>query len=932
MFLMGKKDNSLEPAPGDFGPFLIQAKLEVPALPHRLVSRTAVIQAIKERDGGRCTALLAPAGFGKTVAAVQWLQQNDIAAAWFTLDPADNSLSRFWSYLVGALAPFIFAEGCLHSKSDFYPFMHVDSVAALEKLLPLLIQQLYCSKAHTVLILDDYHHITDFKIHETLYYFIRYAPRSIHIVLLSRTQPPFLLTKSKLRMEYNEIKADKLCFSQDEIATYCGLVGLELSPAQQQVLFSRTEGWPVGISIAAEYMEKGGFAAFEERFRGDNREIGAYLEEEIFNIWPRDEQEFLLQTAVLESLNGDLCHALRESNGSSASILNNLAEFNPFITPFNPEKGWYRCAPLLREYLLARLVREREDLRPHLHRRAATWYWQQNLISEALHHLYEGGSHALVVRLLEQQAPRLLSAARTMGDLLKWLDKLPTHHVEGSPMLCLAGAWAQALTGRIHEAQQWMEKAAALAEDEDPLQQQENDLTQDSHGKIHLNPAEALHREKETFPADLAGAPQGHSHIPLMPHQLQQELSLLRVYLLARQKNIPAAMELLDHSCRNLKCDSIFRERGLSLHRDEPGVLAGPLGLYGRLQQLSSISQSMQEEMDRIGFPSRYFNLVRAELLYEWNNLEAALPAIMQGLEAAERDRSLDTQVPLFFVLAKISRAQGDLDQARDVIAEAERRVHAANEHQWQPLLTALSVRLSLRQGEAEPARQWLQDHARHIYEKPTAPREYIQLTLARVLIAERKYHEAILLLTRQLVFAQGEDRLPSIIEILNLQAFAFQELGHTGKAMACLARSLCLASPEGYVRTFIDEGSPMWILLQKYAREAAREAQDKQDQILPYVRSLLRHMKRDSSSRNLILPRQKQLTLGSETLLDPLTKRELQVLRLLAQELSNADIAAALSITLNTVKVFNRNIFAKLDVKNRTSAIERARALGIVE
>ena len=906
-------------------PILLQAKLEIPDLPTQLVNRPKLARRLDEGGTGKCIAVIAPAGFGKTVGVVQWLQQQDISAAWVTLDHADNSLTRFWSYLVTALGRISFGNGSIERNSNgnssisskdpvtncqIQTFLQANRVADLEKGLPLLIQQLSTSTAEIFLILDDYHFINEPKIHETLFYFIRYAPHNIHVILLSRTKLPSFLSKSKLGKDYRELGAEELRYSEDEVADYCGLSGLQLSPVQQQALLSRTGGWPMALSFAADNVDQGGFATFEEFFRGDSREIGTYLGEEVYAAWPQEVQEFLLHTSVLDSMTGPLCDTLqdsRDSRNGSASMLSNLVSASPFVTMLNPQKNWYCCAPLLREYLRERLCQAGGSLLPHLHRRAATWYWQNGYINEAVHHFYQAGSHDLVIRLLEQQAPELLSSGRTVSILLEWLDKLPQKQLKRSSMLCLAGAWAKALVGRLTEAEYWLKKAEALWD---------NDL--------HL--VDAKHQGKGISAGDGA---KGNATLPLL--QLQQEVSLIRVYLLIRQKNIPPVLNMLEQACRQLQGGSVFREKGLAMHRDEPSVLPGPLGLYGRLQQLASINESMQEELNRIGFPSRYFNLVRAELLYEFNNLEAAVPALMEGLDAAERDRSLDAQVPLFFVLAKLCRAQGQPEEAMQVVAEAERRVRAADELQWQPLLSALKVRLYLYIGELDPARQWLQDDGPGSYDRPTAAQEFAQLTLARVLLANRKYLEAMLLLERQLIFAQQEERLPSTIEILNLQSLACQELGQTGKALTLLEKSLRLGCSEGYVRSFIDEGSLMWALLKKYTREATKQTQHKPDRILSYVRSLLRHMKKDFSSPNLNLSRHELSTTGAGALIDPLTRRELQVLRLLAQDLSNADIAAALSITLNTVKVFNRNIFAKLDVKNRTSAVERARALGIV-
>ena len=661
------------------------------------------------------------------------------------------------------------------------------------------------------------------------------------------------------------------------------------------MLESCTEGWAAGMHLAALLInKKKNYNYALKSLRGDCQEISSYLLEEVFNLWPEEIREFLLCTSILNQLEEGLCDLLTGRN-DSRDILDALSNNYAFVTVINQEEGLYRYHYLLGQFLRSQLQTTRKDRLSLLYQKSGQWYEQNGYYPEAVQHYVQGGHYEQTVVLLEKKSPEIIKGMKDVSIMVSCFKTLPRYLVEGSPMLCLTYGWVLSLDGQLKEALFWARKAEAVNLERRPGA---------SEGKLK------------------------------MKKQITGEIALLRAYIALREKKLSQIVKQGTKASHCLVRESIFIKDAVTFNQFETSLLAGPFGFHGQLNRVvrSLFANNLVPVLKKIGFPEEYILVPRAELFYEYNELDLALPLLMEGINQAEKMSSFGALVPGYFTLAKISRAKGDLEGAMEVVSVAENKVRSAKLFQWLPLLEALNVRLFLDMGTIEPVTRWMQKNQMGIYDKLKIKREYEYITLAQVLLAQKKYDKAQMLLTRLQLFAEELDRIPSIIEIFNLQALAYQEMGETNIAMFPLNKSLFLGEKEGYLRAFVDQGAPMAALLKKIIRwRANKQHQGSEVVSTEYIRKIILLIKKESSLRRVYNNVNGVFIENNKLPLEPLTLKEIQVLRLLAQELSNQEIADSLSVKLNTVKVHTRHIYHKLDVNNRIRAVERAKKLEII-
>lgn len=555
----------------------------------------------------------------------------------------------------------------------------------------------------------------------------------------------------------------------------------------------------------------------------------------------------------------------------------------------------YRYHHLFAQFLQSVLKNTRADSLPLLYRKAGQWYENNGNFPEAVWHYLQGGNYEQSILLLEKKAPETIKGINDISIIVDCFKTLPQHLVKGSPMLCLTYSWALSLDGQLEEAMLWAKNA------------------------------EAVNREHGT------GVSEGNQE---WKKQLTGEIALIRAYIALRQKNLPQIVKKGTKASRCLVKESIFIKEAVAFNQFEASLLAGPFGFYGQLDRIarSFFANNLIPVLKKIGFPEGYILAARAELFYEYNEMDLAVPLLMEGINQAEKTSSFGALIPGYFTLAKVCRAKGDLDGALEVVDIAQNKVRSAKHFKWLPLLEALKVRLFLEMGKMEPVTWWMQNNRLSIYDDLKITGEYEHITLAKVLLTQKKYDKAHLLLTRLLLFAEELDRFPSIIEILILQALAYHEMGDTNAAMLPLHKSLYLGEKEGYLRSFVDQGAPMAALLKKFIRWRANYNRQELEVVsTEYIRKVSFFIKKETALRRGYNNLNGGLIENNKLPLEPLTLKEIQVLRLLAQELSNQEIADKLSVKLNTVKVHTRNIYHKLDINNRIRAVERARKLGII-
>jgi LuxR family transcriptional regulator, maltose regulon positive regulatory protein len=873
------------------------------------------------------TVVCTPAGFGKTTLLGDWARRSRRPVAWLSLDDADNDPARFWRYVAAALdqlRPGVGAQvGALLQQAEQPP---------LEAAATTVINQLSRpGQGEIALVLDDYHLIQAPAVHDSVAFLLDRLPPGLRVLLASRADPPLPLARLRARGQLAELRERDLRFTLEETAAFLReAIDIDLPVASVAALQDRTEGWAAGVQLAAlslqGHTDPAGFVA---AFSGSHRYVLDYLTEEVLARQPEPVVRFLLETSVLERLSGPLCDAITGRDGSQ-QLLERIERASLFLVPLDDVRGWWRYHHLFADLLRARLRHELPERAPELHHAAAAWHEQHGFADDAVRHALAAGEVAWAARLVEQHVEALLR--RSEGATLhRWLAALPAELLRSRPRLCVAQAISAVLGGRVEAVEPLVaaaERALAAAGD-------------------------------EPYEPSVGRALSGSANLPAVITFLRAELARLRGHAeqaVAYDQQTLAQLGEVDWALRshvawNLAVADWLRGRLGQAERALADVVAErraagedylamracyDLGQVQRArghlgEALATYRQGLEvaSDADRELPAAGMAHVGLAEVLYERDELDAAVDHATRGVELC---RHLAFTQPLasgLALLARIRQAQGDPAGAQEAIRQAERV-------ELSPQIVALlnpvpvqTARLALASGEVAEAARWVQQRGLAVEDQPSYPREGEYLTLARVLLAQREPERALGLLQRLHAQATAQGRMGSLIELRTLQALALDATGDRPAALAALAEALTTAGPEGYVRVFVDQGAPMATLLHRLAT-AHRTGRaplpgtvrpDDLDRLLqafqPGAPRAGRHPKRDRAA--------------GPAPVQPLSDRELQVLRLLAAGKSNPEIAEELVVVLDTVKKHVGHILDKLGAANRTQAVAHARALGLL-
>jgi LuxR family transcriptional regulator, maltose regulon positive regulatory protein len=917
---------------------LLVTKLQFPTSMHRLVSRPRLLERLRQGIEGKLTLICAPAGSGKTTLFIEWLQSahgDDLPVAWVSLDKGDNDPARFWRYICAALERIDASVG-----ERMLALLHTSSLS-IEAILIQLMNLLVERARPFVLLLDDYHLITTAQIHQALKYLLDHMPPLMHLVIMTRVEPPIPLARLRARRQVVEVRDADLRFTLEEADSLLReVMELPLAPKQIQALARRTEGWVVGLQLAALAMhDRTDLAEFISTFTGSNRYIVDYLMEEVISRQPADVQTFLLSTAILSRLCASLCASVLggdqmgqeetqreestahtpDSTRQCQQMLERLERANLFIVPLDQERRWYRYHHLVAEVLLGRLHHLHPSLVAELHLRASDWYEQHDFLHEALEHALAAKDFSRTARLVEQAAPDALGKGMYLT-LLRWVEAIPEQQIRRYPRMCLIYAWALIMSGseRREAIDEWIQEGMRhLPEDQA--------VPDEMAGEVASLRANAAAFRGETV-STITLAQQALRQLPA-DHWLQGLLAVLLGFALMLTGSAEEATRALT---RAINICQAHRSQELALMAK--GFLGNVLVQQGRLHQATGLYQEVIQEVG--DQPSRsvlfaYGGL--GDILRERNELDAARSLLQQGCELHQDvGRIVRTALVVYIPLARLQWAQRDGEGAFASLALVERLAHAASAQRPLAMIAALRAQLLLRQGDITSAARWSEtrglsakDLSSLLYQPD--PREFEYTALARLFIAQGRYEEARKLLEGLLRAAQAAGRGGSVIEILILQALAEEARGASRPALAILGQALTLAEPEGYIRVFADEGEPMSSLLS--------QLHPTNQHLHAYVQTLLAACYAPTIEHKSLaeLPPATEGTRLQQPLLEPLSDRELEVLHLLADGATNAEIAEQLFITSSTVKRHLSNIYSKLAVANRTQAVARARALGIL-
>ena len=878
---------------------MLATKLYLPPPRPHMVSRPRLLERLNAGLHHKLTLISAPAGFGKTTLVSAWLAGCERSAAWLSLDEGDNDPARFLAYLIAALqtiAPTI-GKGVLGVLQSPQP-------PSTEALLTTLLNDLTTIPNQFVLVLDDYHLIEAQPIDQALAYLVEHLLPQMHLVIATRQDPQLPLARLRARGHLTELRAADLRFTPAEAADFLNQVmGLGLLAEDITALERRTEGWIAGLQLAALSLQGHPDAAsFIASFTGSHHFVMDYLVEEVLHQQSEHIQTFLLRTSILDRLCGPLCDAVvLDPSISGQATLAYLEHANLFIVPLDHERRWYRYhhlfADLLRQRLPQSIASSTRDVASQvneLHIRASQWYEDAGLEIEAFHHATAANDVERAERLMDGKGIPLHLRGAVMA-ILDWLASLPTTTLNARPSLWWRYAALLLVNGQTTGVEEKLDAAEAALQGVEA-----DDKTRTLIGRIAAARATlALTRyQAETM---IAQSRRALEYLPPDNSSLRANAYwTLGTAHLFQGDRAPARQAYTEAIAISQASGNIFTSIlatiGLGNVQEADNQLHLAAETYRHVLHLAG-DQPLQIVYEA--------HLGLARICYEWNDLGAAEQYGRQSLELARQyDRVIDRFVLCEVFLARLKLAQGDVAKAAALLAQADQAARQKNFVYRIPDVAAAQVVTLLRQGKLAAAAHLAETHK-------------LPISQARVSLAQGDLSAALAVLEpwRQQVEAQGweDERL----KVLVLQALARQAQGKQDQALHLLFEALALAESGGFIRTFVDEGLPMAQLLSKAAA---------QGKMPDYIATLLAPFEGERQKH-----KDQSYPLPIQSLIEPLSQRELEVLRLIAQGLSNQEISERLVLALDTVKGHNQRIFGKLQVQRRTEAVARARELGLL-
>ncbi len=877
---------------------ILATKLYIPPTRPELVRRPRLIERLNEGLHRKLTLISAPAGFGKTTLVSEWVAGCERPTAWLSLDEGDNDLTRFLTYLVVALqtiAPIV-GKGVLGVLQSPQP-------PPTESILTALLNDITTIPDNFVLVLDDYHAIDAKPVDHALTFLLDHLSPQMHLVIATREDPQLPLARLRGRGQLTELRVADLRFTPSEAAGFLNQgMGLNLSSEDIAALETRTEGWIAGLQLAAISMQGHQDAAsFITSFTGSHHFVMDYLVEEVLQQQPESIQTFLLHTSILDRLCGPLCDAvLLASDASGQETLEYLEHANLFLIPLDNERNWYRYhhlfADLLRQRLHQSSASPTGDAESHvneLHFRASVWYENNGLEIEAFHHAIAAYDVERAVRLIEG-AGMPLHFRGGVAPVLNWLESLPRTVLDAWPSLWTAYASVLLVTGQGTRVEQTLQAAEAALQGAEP-----DDKIRDLVGRIAAIRATVAAYQNQ---------------VETIITQSRRALEYLHPNNLAFRTSTVWKLGFAYHVQGDRAAARRAYAEVIAIGQASGNIIftiAATIGL-GSLQeaenQLYLAAQTYRRALQLFGdhpLPvACVAHLGLARIGYEWNDLDAAQQHGQQSLQLARQIENTDRFVACEVFLVRLKLALGDVDGAGAILAEARQFERQHNFVLQMPEVAAAQVLTLLRQGNLAAAAHLAQTHE-------------LPLSQARVHLAQGDPSAALAALEPLRRQAEAKNWADERLKVMILQAVAHHAHGEKDKAVYLLGDALALAEPGGFIRIFVDEGLLMAQLLSEVAARGMMPS---------YTGKLLAVFEAEAQTSE-----DKSYLLPPQPLIEPLSQRELEVLQLIAQGLSNHEISERLFLALNTVKGHNQKIFGKLQVQRRTEAVARARELGLL-
>jgi LuxR family maltose regulon positive regulatory protein len=874
----------------------------------------------------RLTLISAPAGSGKSTLVVDWLKQIDLPAAWLSLDESDNDLPRFLAYLAAA-----FQQVDEEIGASLRSALRSPQLPPIEKILTGLLNEITTRTDPLILVLEDYHLLTEPAILEVMEFLLDHQPHQLHLVLTTREDPDLPLARLRARDQLNEIRARDLRFTRAEADIFLkDVMGLALSEQDMAALEGRTEGWAVGLQLAGLSMQKqADLKSFIADFSGSHRHILDYLTDEVLQQQPEDIRAFLLQTALLDRMSGPLCNALTRRIDSS-NVLAHLEAANLFIIPLDDERRWYRYHHLFSDLLGNQLARSQPELIPELHRRASRWYEENGDIQASIDHALQDTDLTQAARLIGQH---------TLGEMYRgqvtmvvgWFDRLPEVILESAPMLSIFKALALVV----------MQRSTRRGDVERALQVAERALDRVSAGQALRDLVAGYTASIQAFalrsPASTGEKPEkmialAQKALQLLP---EQERAIRSVDSL----NLGYAyLALADLQAAALAYEQALEDglAGGNLY----AAIYGPIDLAWSALLVANLAQALQlcdtniERFNKLlagkSFPPiGALYILKGSILIEYNRLSEAEAVLLEGLDLIRWTGEYEAPNTGYSALARLHAIQGDRPAMLETLKTLEQTWPEGIFH-----AEALRHRLSMRHWPDDPevqkdAQGWLArsgiefeklaaihsvDPMSTAYFESYLGAAHVLARLAKGKPGAYPVEDAQAYLERQMEFAETHGIVGWVAGIAIARTLLYLAAGKNHKALQALEQALTAAAPTGLFRIFLDEGDPLQALLEELRPRLKDEA------LAAYVNRLLQAPSGQAA---------KPATADGHPEL--LSGRELEVLRDLARGLTYEEIGRELFLSLNTVQFHVKNIYRKLLVNKRVQAIEKAGELNLI-
>jgi LuxR family maltose regulon positive regulatory protein len=953
-------------------PSVLTTKLYVPRVRPELVPRPRLIEQLDAGLHRKLTLISAPAGFGKTTLLSAWIRSKDgassearregspaLRAAWVSLDDSDNDPARFLAYVITALQ-----QVDPQIAHDVLGLLQSGQSPPTQAVLTAVINHVHTVPDQVVLVLDDYHLIAAQPVHGAVAFLLEHLPGNMHLVIATRSDPPLQLARLRARGQLTEIRQVDLRFTAEEAAAFLtDVVGLDLAPEDVSALEARTEGWIAGLQMAALAMQACSATAplpgapssvpgegkmyptrslsgFVRAFTGSHRFILDYLVEEVLDQQPPATQEFLLKTSILRRLTGPLCDALLgmqpaqdppplapasfvAPGSPSPHLLEDLEAANLFIIPLDDERCWYRYHRLFADLLQKRLRQLHPALEPELHRRASEWCARNGLVADAIQHALSAGELERAADLVEQAAEATMMRSEVIT-LLRWIERLPEELIRIRPDLCIYHAWAMLLSGRpwkrVESRLEDLARLERTAEDTDPVAGRAAALRAwVSVFQGHIPRAAEWSRQA------LEQLPKGDSFL--------RSIALMNLGLsYLAEGDLAAGSQALEDVAR------ACQETGNTMIAVM--VLCMLAEQCMKRAQLHEAKEIYQQALDvatdgqgRLLPIAGEALMGLGELARRWNDLEAAVRYVTEGIELAGQWSKVGT-LDGYLTLVRLGQAKGDFKGAAEALQTAREVAIQFDATELDDHVVALQQAwLWIDQGNFDAVERWAEE--RGLHQEMDAPasaesdayvdyhlRKYEHLVLVRLCLAQGRPEDALALLDPLVERLERRGRRDLTIQALALKALALEAQGQVYLALSTLEQALTLAEPGGDICAFADEGPPMARLLSKILAQP----HGGHGISSTYIHKLVAAFDEAHPGAPAGVPPP-----ARQPLVDPLTERELEVLRLLATGMSNPEIADGLVIAVSTVRSHLKNIYSKLDVHKRWDAVQRGQELGLL-